>query len=625
MQLHTIDLAIIIVSVAVCFVPAIYFARRASKNITEFFASGRSAPWWLIGVSMVATTFSTDTPNLVTDIVRNDGIAGNWCWWAFLLTGMMTVFLYARMWRRSGVITDLEYYEIRYGGKASSAVRGFRAIYLGLLFNCFIMAAVNLAAVKIAAVAFGWSPEKTLIICGVVNVIFAASSGLWGVLVIDLIQFGIAMTGAFALAYFVLAQPEVGGLSGLADKVSNLTSSKGTSGLLNFIPDFSQQEALLGIFLMPLLIQWWSVWYPSAEPGGGSYIAQRMLAAKSERDALFGTLLFNAAHYALRPWPWIIVALATFLIYPIDPPEKMQAAKLAIEQAGGADKVDEATRIAAKGLTSLRQAYPEMAENKIGHDLAYPAMLKFLPKGFLGIMLAGLLAAYVSTIITHLNWGTSYLVHDFYQRFIKQGADQKHYVAVGRIVTALLMIASGWLTLNLESAKQNFDIILSIGAGTGLLYLLRWFWWRITAWSEIAAMISSFMVAVFLLPAIDLPSHIELILSVAMTTLIWIGVTLLTPPADENHLINFYKLVRPGGPGWKHIRAKTGIAPASDSIAQELLGWALGCVAVWTALFSVGSFLFGRMTQGIALLAVFVVSTVLLVKLVKGIWGGSDA
>ncbi|MFZ9940734.1 MAG: sodium:solute symporter family protein [Luteolibacter sp.] len=624
MQLHTIDLVIIIVSIAVCFLPAIYFARRASKNLTEFFASGQSAPWWLIGVSMVATTFSTDTPNLVTDIVRNDGIAGNWCWWAFLLTGMMTVFLYARMWRRSGVITDLEYYEIRYGGKASSAVRGFRAIYLGLLFNCFMMASVNLAAVKIAAVAFGWPAEKTLIICGLINVIFAATSGLWGVLVIDLIQFGIAMIGAFALAFFALGQPEVGGLSGLSDKVSSLTSSKGTSGLLNFVPDFSLQEAWLGIFLIPLLIQWWSVWYPGSEPGGGSYIAQRMLAAKSERDALLGTLFFNAAHYALRPWPWIIVALATFLIYPIDPPEKMQAAKIAIEQAGGADKVDEATRIAAKGLTSLRQAYPDMAENKIGHDLAYPAMLKFLPKGFLGIMLAGLLAAYVSTIITHLNWGTSYLVHDFYRRFIKKDADQKHYIAAGRVVTGMLMIAAGLLTLNLESAKQNFDIILSIGAGTGLLYLLRWFWWRITAWSEIAAMISSFVVAIFLLPMIDLPSHIELILSVAITTFIWLMVTWLTPPADESRLINFYKLVRPGGPGWSRIRAKTGIAPAGDSIAQEILGWALGCIVVWTALFSTGSFLFGRNSQGFVLLAVFLVSSAWLVKLVKGLWVGTE-
>ncbi len=624
LTLASLDWIIIIVSIAVCFLPALYFARRAGKNVSEFFASGQSAPWWLIGVSMVATTFSTDTPNLVTDIVRNDGIAGNWCWWAFLLTGMMTVFLYARMWRRSGVITDLEYYEIRYGGKAAGAVRGFRAIYLGLLFNCFIMASVNLAAVKIAAVAFGWSAEKTLIICGVINVFFAATSGLWGVLVIDMIQFGIAMVGAFSLAYFALGQPEVGGLAGLVEKVGGMTSSKGTGGLLNFIPDFSQTEALMGIFLMPLLIQWWSVWYPGAEPGGGSYIAQRMLAAKSERDALSGTLFFNAAHYALRPWPWILVALATFIIYPIDPPAKMDAAKAAIVQAGGPDKVDEATRVAAKGLTALRQAYPDMPENKVGHDLAYPAMLKFLPKGFLGIMLAGLLAAYVSTIITHLNWGTSYLVHDFYQRFVSKGASQQHYVMVGRVVTALLMVASAWLTLNLESAKQNFDIILSIGAGTGLLYLMRWFWWRITAWSEIAAMVCSFIVAVFVMPRVDLPGHVELMLSVGITTVVWVIVTLVTPAADENKLVNFYKLVRPAGPGWAHIRAKCGIAPASDSIAQEILGWALGCIAVWTALFSAGSFLFGKTGQGWVLLAVFVVSSAVLVKLVKGLWAGTD-
>ncbi len=620
LTLASLDWVIIIASVAVCFLPALWFARRAGKSVSEFFASGQSAPWWLIGISMVATTFSADTPNLVTDIVRNDGIAGNWVWWAFLITGMMTVFLYARMWRRSGVITDLEYYEIRYGGRASGAVRGFRAIYLGLLFNCFIMASVNLAAVKIAAVAFGWAPMKTLLICGAINVFFAATSGLWGVLVIDLIQFGIAMCGAVALAVFALKQPEIGGLAGVVEKVGGLTTAKGAGGLLNFIPDFSNKEALMGIFLMPLLIQWWSVWYPGCEPGGGSYIAQRMLAAKSQRDALAGTLFFNVAHYAMRPWPWILVALATFVFYPIDPPAKMQAAQAAITQAGGADKVDEATRMTAKGLTSLRQAYPEMAESKIGHDLAYPAMMKYLPKGFLGLMLAGLLAAYVSTMITHLNWGTSYLVHDFYQRFMNPGASQGHYILIGRVATGLLMIISGWLTLHLESAKQNFDIILSIGAGTGLLYLMRWFWWRITAWSEIAAMASSFIVAVFVMPAIDLPGHIELILSVAITTVVWVVVTLVTPPADGEKLESFYRLVRPAGPGWKHIREKTGLPPAADSLSQEMLGWAVGTIAVWTGLFTTGSFLFGKTTQGFALLAVFLVSSAFLVKLIKGLW-----
>ena len=623
LTLAGLDWAILIASIAVCFLPALYFARRAGKNLSEFFASGQSAPWWLIGVSMVATTFSADTPNLVTDIVRNDGIAGNWCWWAFLITGMMTVFLYARLWRRSGVMTDLEFYEIRYGGKAAGAVRGFRAIYLGLLFNCFIMASVNLAAVKIAAVAFGWPALQTLLICGAINIFFAATSGLWGVLVIDMIQFGIAMAGAVALAVFALHEPEIGGLSGLVAQSQPLATVHGGS-LLNFLPDFTATEALLGLFLMPLLIQWWSVWYPGAEPGGGSYIAQRMLAAKSERDALAGTLFFNVAHYALRPWPWILVALATFVFYPIDPPATMQAAREAITLAGGADQVDEATRLAAKGLTSLRQAYPNLAENRIGHDLAYPAMLKVLPPGWLGVMLAGLLAAYVSTMITHLNWGTSYLVHDFYQRFLNKNGTQHHYIRVGRVVTTLLMIASGWLTLHLDSAKQTFDIILAIGAGTGLLYLLRWFWWRITAWSEIAAMASSFVIAVFVLPATSLPGHIELILSVAATTLVWLAVTFLTPPADESRLTDFYRLIRPAGPGWKHIRAKTGLPPASDSLPQEILGWTLGTMAVWSALFCTGSFLLGKSTQGAALLAVFLITATILAKLVKALWAGTS-
>jgi Na+/proline symporter len=494
-----------------------------------------------------------------------------------------------------------------------------------LFFNCFIMATVNLAAVKIANIAFGWEPIKTLVLCGVVNIFFAATSGLWGVLVIDMIQFGIAMTGAVSLAYFALQQPEVGGLAGLVDKVGQVVPlNSDQPNALKFLPSFNNWDVAVGIFIMPILVQWWSVWYPGAEPGGGSYIAQRMLAAKTERDALGGTLFFNCAHYALRPWPWILVALATFLIYPLDPPEKMEAARAAITQAGGADQVDEATRMAARGLTSLRDAYPEMPENKMGHDMAYPAMLKFLPPGFLGIMLAGLLAAYVSTMITHLNWGSSYLVHDFYQRFLKPGASDKHYVMVGRITTALLMVLAAWLTLNLETAKTTFNIILSIGAGTGLIYLLRWFWWRINAWTEIAAMLTSFVIAITLLflskGGFAPPTHITLIASVAITTVVWLIVAYCTPPTRRESLKSFYMLIRPAGPGWKGFREETGVPPAKDSLPSEMLGWGVGTAAVWAALFSTGYFLLGRPLHGAVVGVIFVACTIILVRLIPRLW-----
>ena len=625
MRLETIDWVILAVSVAVCFVPPFFLARRAGRSVAEFFTSGQSAPWWLIGLSMVATTFSTDTPNLVTDIVRQDGVAGNWVWWAFLLTGMLTVFLFARLWRRSGVLTDLEFYELRYAGRAASAVRGFRAVYLGLFFNCFIMATVNLAAVKIANIAFGWPALQTLLWCGVVNIFFAATAGLWGVLVIDMIQFGIAMSGAIALAVFVLGRPEIGGLAGLVEKVGGMAPLRNeAANPLWFVPDFSQWDVLVVILVMPLLVQWWSVWYPGAEPGGGSYIAQRMLAARSERDALGGTLLFNVAHYALRPWPWILVALATFVIYPLDPPETRAAAQAAIEAAGGPGQVDESVRMAARGLTSLRTAFPDMPEGKMGHDMAYPAMLRFLPPGFLGLMLAGLLAAYVSTMITHLNWGTSYLVHDLYRRFAKPNRAERHYVRVGRWVTGLLMVCAGALTLVLETAKGAFDIILSIGAGTGLIYLLRWFWWRINAWCEIAAMVVSFGIAVTLLvlakAGLAPSTHVALLLSVAVTTVAWLVVAWLTPPVDEATLVRFCRVVRPPGPGWKRVLTSAGIVPSKNSLPLELLGWGVGSAVVWSALFATGHFLMGRPVQGFVLAAVFVAGAAVLVPLIRRLW-----
>jgi len=586
MQLTPFDWIVVVVSIVVSFLPAVLLAKRAGTNTAEFFTSGRAAPWWLVGVSMVATTFSTDTPNLVTNMVRENGVANNWLWWSFLLTGMLTVFFYARMWRRSRVLTDLEFYEIRYAGKAASFVRGFRSVYLGFFFNCVIMASVNLAAVKIANVLLGWPMWQTLVICALLNVAFAATSGLWGVLVTDFIQFGIAMTGSFAAAYFALKQPQVGGLSGLFHQIPLKT--------LNLLPDFGDWGTALAVLIIPITIQWWSVWYPGAEPGGGSYIAQRMLAAKSEKDALAGTLFFNIAHYALRPWPWIIVALSSMIVYP--------------------------------HLSDIASTFPYVDRTLIGHDMAYPAMLRFLPVGFMGLMVAGLLAAYVSTLSTHLNWGTSYLVHDFYRRFLKPGKDERHYVAVGRLVTGLLMVAAALLTFELESAKRSFDLMLSVGAGTGLIYLFRWFWWRINAWSEVAAMVSSFVVAVAFFVAGKMghgvSSYVSLVSTVGITTVVWVAATFLTRPTDRSTLVAFYKLVRPAGPGWTDVRAEAGVGASPDSLAQALLGWVLGCVFVYAALFGAGSFLYGRTPLGLMWLVLFVGSGLGLLRLLPRLWSG---
>jgi Na+/proline symporter len=584
MRLTSLDWVIVVVSIVVSFIPAIVLARRAGSSTAEFFTSGRAAPWWLIGVSMVATTFSTDTPNLVTNLVRTSGVAGNWVWWAFLLTGMATVFFYARLWRRSGVLTDLEFYEIRYSGKPATFVRGFRALYLGLFFNCVIMATVNLAAAKIANVLLGWPMGKTLLICALLNVAFAATSGLWGVLVTDFIQFGIAMTGSFAAAVYAVRQPQVGGLGELF--------ARSDVKALALVPDFGDWSLALAVMIVPLTIQWWSVWYPGAEPGGGSYIAQRMLAARSEKDALGGTLFFNFAHYALRPWPWVIVALASMLVFPT--------------------------------LDDIRRTFPYVDPSLIGHDMAYPAMLTFLPAGMLGLMVAGLLAAYVSTISTHLNWGTSYLVHDFYRRFMRPGAEERHYVLVGRLVTAALMVLAAALTFVLTTAQASFNLMLSVGAGTGLIYLLRWYWWRINAWSEIAAMVSSFLVAVAFFVAgrngATIAAHTSLLITVAVTTIVWVAATYMTAPTDRATLVSFYRLVRPPGPGWEQVRAEAGVPPSPDSIAQSLLGWVLGCLVVYAALFGAGSYLYGRTTQGVVWTVVFVIAGVGLIRVMAGLW-----
>ena len=600
MHLQTIDWIIVAAILFVCFFPALFFGKRAGRSTSEFFVSGRAVPWWLAGLSMVATTFSSDTPNLVTDIVRRNGVAGNWVWWAFVLTGMSTVFFYARLWRRSGVMTDLEFYEMRYSGKAASFVRGFRSIYLGLLFNCMIMATVNLAACKIAAILFGLERWQTLLCVGLLNVVFATHSGLWGVLVIDMIQFFIKMTAVIAAAYFTVQLPQVGGLSGLVEKLSLI---KGPNGLnyLSILPDFTNNwEMAIAVFIMPIAVQWWAVWYPGAEPGGGSYIAQRMLASKSEKDSLGAVLFFNVAHYVLRPWPWILVGLCSLIIYP--------------------------------QLSDIQKAFPNLDPKLLGHDIAYPAMLKFLPVGFIGLMVGGLVAANSSTILTHLNWGASYLVHDFYRRFVFKEADEKHYVLVGRMVTVGLFFCASGLVFVLDTAKDAFDIILQVGAGTGLLYLVRWFWWRVNAWCEVVAMVSSFAVSVLLLilnkNGVHVSTHIALLTTIVFTTACWLAAVFLGPPTDHQKLIEFYRRVRPFGPGWARVRKMAGVSEEEarathENIPLALLGWAAGCTAIWSSLFIVGNYLYGRTGYALFLLGVFAVSGLTLLYVVKNLWSNN--
>ena len=602
MHLGALDWVVVLASLLLCFAPALFFGRRAGRNTTEFFASGRAVPWWLAGLSMVATTFSSDTPNLVTDIVRRNGVAGNWVWWAFVLTGVATVFFYARLWRRSGVLTDLEFYELRYSGAAASVVRGFRAVYLGLFFNCLIMAAVSLAACKIAGILFGLERWQTLLLSGCLNVVFAAYAGLWGVLVIDMIQFCLKMTAVIAAAYFAVEAPQIGGLHGLVTKVSAL-SGPGGLHYLDILPDFrSNWDLAVAVFIMPIAVQWWSVWYPGSEPGGGSYIAQRMLASKSEKDALGGVLFFNIAHYVLRPWPWILVALCSLIIYP--------------------------------NLSDIQAAFPHLDPHLLGHDIAYPAMLKFLPAGFIGLMVGGLIAANSSTILTHLNWGASYLVHDFYRRFIRRDADERHYVRVGRATTVVLFACASGTVYLMDTAKDTFDIILQVGAGTGLLYLVRWFWWRVNAWCEVVAMTSSLAVSVGLLILARAGSPVgtapALVATVVITTVCWVATAYLAPATDRATLVSFYRKVRPSGPGWAPIRRESGLSPADlaaggDNFPQALLGWVAGCTAIWSSLFAIGNALYGRWPQTLLLVAVFAVSSAVLASIVRQLWSAAPA
>ncbi len=568
MQLNMVDWVVVGLYGVLALGVGLYFARRAGKGTEEYFLAGRNAPWWLLGTSMVATTFSTDTPNLVTDLVRTGGVSQNWIWWAFLITGMCTVFFYAKLWRRSGVFTDVGFYELRYSGKPAAFLRGFRAIYLGVFFNVMIMATVTLAAIKIGGVLLGVDKYAVVLVAGSVTALYAATSGLWGVVVTDLLLFVISMAGSLAAAYYALQRPEVGGLSGLM-------SNPALSDKLSFMPDFSNWHTAAAVFIVPIAVQWWSTWYPGAEPGGGGYNAQRMLAARNEKESLQATLWFNVAHYAIRPWPWIIVALASLLVYP--------------------------------SLDSIVAAFPSLDPSIVHNDLAYPAMLVFVPHGLLGLVVASLAAAYMSTISTHLNWGASYIVDDVYRRFVAPDREERDYVLVARLSTVVLIVLSSAVGLWLENAMQAFQILLQIGAGTGLVFLLRWFWWRINAWSEIVAMISSFLVAIYFqfvhtrlgFEAWD-PS-LTLVAGVGITTVAWVGATFLSPAVDRATLQEFYDRIRPLGRGWDGA-VDTSAAeadPSGESLTAAFMSWFLGCVLVYGALFGTGYLLYGETAPGV--------------------------
>ena len=603
MKLAPIDWILIIVFFSIVLAIGIIVSKKSGENTSEYFLSNRSLPWWLLGFSMVATTFSTDTPNLVTDIVRNNGVSGNWVWWAFLLTGLLTVFVYAKLWRKSDVQTDMEFYDLRYGGKPAHFLRGFRSIYLGVIFNVMAMAAVTLAAIKIGQVMLGLNPIQTVLIAGTITVVFSTLGGFRGVVYTDFVLFFVAIFGAVGAAYFLVNLPEIGGLS-------KLIQHENVIGKLSIFPNFSDTEALIGIFIIPLAVQWWSSWYPGAEPGGGGYIAQRMLAAKNENHAVGATLFFNIMHYALRPWPWILVALASLVLYP--------------------------------DLASLKTAFPNVEESKLGHDLAYSAMLTKLPSGLLGLVLASLGAAYMSTISTHLNWGSSYIVNDFYKQKINRNASEKQLVNIGRLSTIFLMAFSALFALFLTNALQLFDIILMFGAGTGLIFILRWFWWRINAWSEISAMFASGLISILLnftslsTLLFDHQTNNEIFVEgifpawskfpivVLITSIVWVTVTFLTKPETDETLRKFYKKTTPGGPGWARI---LNTFPDTSFIEKEnkkkwtvpsgILAMILGCFMVYGAMFATGNFLYGNYKLALGLLLLVIFSVFLLIKLWK--------
>ncbi|MCB9189917.1 MAG: Na+:solute symporter [Flavobacteriales bacterium] len=559
-ELGWIDYSIIIGFFIVSLLIGILVSKQSGKSSEDFFLSGRNMPWWLLGVSMVATTFAADTPGLVTQIVRKDGVMGNWVWWSMLLTGTVTVFFYAKLWRRSGVTTDLEFYELRYSGKSAAFLRGFRAVYLGFFFNIVTMAGVCLAGAKIAEVIFDIDQLTFISIAGGVTVIYSMMGGLKGVLITDFFQFIMAMIGSVWATYYIVNMPEVGGVDNLVSSLSLETK--------NFLPSTDNWELFLAVFLIPIAVQWWSIWYPGAEPGGGGYIAQRMLAAKDEKHATWATLFFNFAHYALRPWPWILIGLASLVVFP--------------------------------DLESLSASFSHVDKGLIDHDAAYSAMISYLPAGLIGLVLASLIAAFMSTISTQLNWGSSYIVNDVYKRFINKSASEKQMVVWGRLSTLVLMIFAGALSFYIKSSKDFFDLLLQIGAGTGLLFILRWFWSRINPYSEITAMGVSFLMAIVfkiynvnVSEADQLSGTFQLLVGVSITTISWVLVSLLTNPVEEKVLSDFNTKIFPSGNKFEGFEFK-------------IIGFLAATVGIYCALFATGYAIYGDLIS-------FTISAVLLV------------
>ena len=542
----------------------VWSSKKAGKDLESFFLAGKDMPWWLLGISMVATTFSTDTPNLVTDLVRQKGVSGNWAWWAFLLTGMLTVFVYAKLWKRSDILTDIEFYELRYSGKAAAFLRGFRALYLGLVFNVLVMGAVSLAAVKFGEIVLGVPGWITLCVACSITLIYSALGGLKAVIITDFIQFIFAMVGSIWATIHILSLPEIGGLA-------NLVSHENVIGKLSLFPDLSNPDAWIPVLFIPLAVQWWASYYPGSEPGGGGYIAQRMFSAKDESHAMGATFLFNIAHYGIRPWPWILIALSSLIIFP--------------------------------ELSDIQKAFPDLPADKLGHDIAYPAMLTLLPSGLLGIVSASLIAAFMSTMSTQLNLGASYLVNDFYYRFIRPDSSKKELVIIARIFTVVTIILGASLGLILKSAGQAFNLLLMIGAGTGLIYILRWFWWRINAYTEITAMASSLLVALYLnFSELDITSWVKIIIGVSLTTIIWVLTSFITPQESEDTLQNFVDKVNPGGPGWKNYNLNS--ESGAWFVPKGIFLMALGCTAVYGFLLSIGHIIYGNGLTGILLLVI---------------------
>ena len=562
MKLSPIDGVIIISYILFALGLGIYYSKRAGKNINEFFVSGRNLPWWLAGTSMVATTFAADTPLAVTGLVVKDGIAGNWLWWNMVLSGMLTTFLFSRLWRRAEIITDVELTELRYAGKSASLLRGFRALYIGLPINCITMGWVILAMQKIIVLTFnlpdtGTSKVLVVLVCMLIAGIYCALSGFWGVVITDLVQFGMAMIGSIVLA--VIAVTKIGGIGVLKTK---LTEMHGAShSILNFFPDFGAGEMAILTFGVYLGVQWWA----ANGADGGGYIAQRMFAAKDERNTLLATLWFNIAHYTLRPWPWILVALVSMVVYP--------------------------------NLSDPEAGYPKL-------------MLEYLPPGLLGLMLTAFLAAFMSTIDTHLNWGASYLVNDFYKRFFKPEADDRHYVVASRISVVLIMLVAGVTSLFMDSIAGAWKFLIALNAGIGLVQILRWYWWRINAWSEIAAMVTSAVVStiVFTLPQTKDNFAYQMLIIVPISTLTWLVTTLVTSPVSEERLIAFYQRIRPNGGWWGRIPSLANVQPIGESSMPALLNWVLGSAFVYCTLFGFGKLLLGFYGVGVLFLLIALIT-----------------